>query len=77
MANSKKHKKYVLHKENCQSKLRRTFIKKNGEVISLFGRHGFEWSITKESPFSSSTNMSITTFPNREMALKEYRKLTM
>ena len=66
-------KKHILHKENCQSKMRKSHTKKNGDVISLFGKHGFEWSIVKEQ--SSTVFMSITTFPNREMAVKEYNRL--
>lgn len=65
---------YTLHKERCQSKLRKSHTKKNGDVISLFGKHGFEWSIgiTKND---NTVFLAITTFPNRELAMKEYVKL--
>jgi hypothetical protein len=68
----KQRKKHVLHRENCIAKVRKSHTKSNGVVISLLGKYGFEWSVATEV---GPVFLSITTFPNRELAEKEYKSL--
>lgn len=63
--------KYVLHKENCQTCVRRVHKSKNKTII-LSGKHGFEWSIVEDN----GKDMKMTTYPDRKSALKVYNHIT-
>ena len=71
--NTEKQRGGTLHRDKCQSKVRRTHTQKNGDVISLLGKHGFEWSVAIKA--EGSCFLVITTFPDRQQATKEYKKL--
>lgn len=58
------------NKSNCDSTLRAVIEDKFGNKISLFGTHSFEWSIVKEI----DGKVTMTTFPNRLSANKEFKK---
>jgi hypothetical protein len=62
--------KYVLHKENCQTCIRKVH-KSKGTTIVLSGQHGFQWSITEDN----GTKCKMTTYPNRKSALKVYNHI--
>ncbi len=63
----------ILHKQNCSSKVRKSFTNKFGDIITLFGTHGFEWSVGVQK---KSCCMTITTFPKGRIdALAYYNKL--
>ena len=63
----------ILHKQNCSSKVRKSFTNKFGDIITLFGTHGFEWSVGVQK---KSCCMAITTFSQGRMAaLAYYNKL--
>ena len=64
----------VLHKSNCHSRVRKSFTNKFGDIITLFGTHGFEWSVGVQK--KKSCCMTITTFPKgRVDALAYYNKV--
>lgn len=44
---------------------------KYGRTITLTGKHAFEWNIVIES----CNKLTITTFPNREKAIKRFNEL--
>lgn len=55
-------------KENCTSKVRKQFITRTGETVSLIGKHAYEWAVVRER---KSVNMMI--FNNRAAATKYYK----
>lgn len=61
--------KYNFHKQNCNSSVRAS-VKFGNTIITLVGKHAFEWSIIKEE----SGKIIITTFPDREHALDEFNR---
>lgn len=58
-------------RENCQSMVRAVIKDKYGRTITLTGKHAFEWNIVIES----CNKLTITTFPNREKAIKRFNEL--
>lgn len=60
----------TLHRSNCQQKVRASFKDAFGKSITLLGKHGFEYEIVEQG----TCFLSVTTFPNREQALKELKK---
>ena len=71
---TKKQRGHTFHRDKCQARVRKSYTTKLGSVISLLGKHAFEWSVgvTKsENPVL----MSITTYPDRKTATQEYNKL--
>lgn len=69
-----KKREYTLHRENCQEKVRKSHTTKNGSVISLLGKHGFEWSVTVEKN-DGDRIVKITTYPDRVTAVKHYNQM--
>lgn len=61
---------YTFHKEKCQSKVRAIIEDDHGNRITLLGQHAFQWSIAKEV----DGRIVITSFPNRVLATKEFKK---
>ncbi len=65
----------TMHRQNCEQRVRQSFTNKFGDVIALFGRHGFEWSvgITRAS---NKCLMKVTSFPEgRAKALAYYKQM--
>ena len=65
----------IVHRQNCEQRARQSFTNKFGDVIALFGRHGFEWSvgITRAS---NKCLMKVTSFPEgRAKALAYYKQM--
>ena len=65
----------ILHRQNCEQRARKSHTNRFGDVISLFGRHGFEWSVG----IVRATNkcfMAVTKFPEgRAKALAYYEQM--
>lgn len=61
-------KKY--HRDRCESRVRMQIVDKLGRKITLTGQHAFEWSIVLEK----DNKISITTFKNRSLAIKDFNK---
>lgn len=61
--------KRKFNKQHCCSKVRATITMGN-TTITLVGQHAFEWSIV----LSNDGKTIITTFHNREEAVKEFNK---
>lgn len=74
MTTERKRKKNTLHRENCQQRARKSHTNFFGDVISLFGRHGFEWSVVIEKN-NGDPIIKTTTYPNRATALKHYNQM--
>lgn len=69
-----KKREHTFHRNNCQSKVRKSHTKRNGVVISLLGKHGFEWSVAIKAP--DKCFLTITVFPQgRQAATKYYEQL--
>lgn len=64
----------VFHAENCVKKLRKVFISKFGNKISLVGRHAFEWEV-KVIKVTSPVFMNVMTFEDREKAVEYYNRI--
>lgn len=65
----------IMHRQNCEQRVRQSFTNNFGDVITLFGRHGFEWSvgITRAS---NKCLMKVTSFPEgRAKALAYYKQM--
>lgn len=62
-------KKY--NRNNCQSVVRATIVDQFGRVITLMGKHAFEWSIVVES----CGKVTITTYPNSKEAKKVFKSI--
>lgn len=74
MTQGQKKRAKVLHRENCQPRARKSHTNSFGDVISLLGRHGFEWSVVIEKN-NGDPIIKTTTFPNRTLALKHYNNM--
>lgn len=66
----------TIHSLTCKNILRKNHINKFGDMISLFGKYGFEWSVA----VTKGEVTAVTTFQNREDAVcffslkvKEYK----
>lgn len=66
----KKQKHYT--RENCNSQVRATIKDQHGRIVTLVGRHAFEWSIVIEN----DVTVKVTTFPNSKIAKEEFKKLS-
>lgn len=65
----------ILHRQNCEQRARQSFTTRFGDVIILFGRHGFEWSVGVTRA-SNKCFMAITYFPEgRTAALAYYKQM--
>lgn len=62
-------KKY--HRERCTSKIRATITDPLGRVITLFGKHAFEWGIAIEK----DGRIIVRIFPDSKEAKKEFNRL--
>lgn len=58
------------NKDKCQSSVRAT-IKTGDTIISLMGKHSYEWSIVK----LTDGTIVATTYPNRILARKAWNEL--
>ena len=58
------------NREHCDNMVRAT-IKRGNQIITLSGRHAFEWSISQKI----DGKLIITTYPNGSIARKEFEKL--
>lgn len=74
MTTERKRKKNTLHRENCQQRARKSHTNFFGDVISLLGRHGFEWSVVVQKNDNKDMIQTMT-FPNRASALKHYNNM--
>ena len=61
-----------LHRSNCNNKIRKIYINKFGEQISLVGRYSFDWSVIITDHVNKT---KIRTFSSREEALKEFKMI--
>lgn len=61
-----------LHRNNCNNKIRKIYINKFGEQISLVGRYSFEWSVVITDHVNKT---KIRTFSSREEAIKEFNMI--
>ena len=65
----------IMHYKNCEQRARQSFTNKFGDVIALFGRHGFEWSVGVIRA-SNKCLMKVTSFPEgRAKALAYYKQM--
>lgn len=71
---AKKQQVHTFHRDKCQARVRKSYTTKFGSVISLLGKHAFEWSVGVIKN-DGKAFMSITTYPNRKIATQEYNKL--
>lgn len=60
----------TLHRNKCEQKVRNSFINKFGDRITLFGKHGYEWSVGIRK---SNSCFLLITFPSRLPALAYYK----
>lgn len=63
----------ILHRGKCEQKVRSSFINKFGDRITLFGKHGFEWSVGVKRTTNSC--FLLITFPERASAKEYFNKL--
>ena len=65
----------IMHYKNCEQRARQSFTNKFGDVIALFGRHGFEWSVGIVRA-SNKCLMKVTSFPEgRAKAVAYYKQM--
>lgn len=62
----------ILHRNRCEQKVRSSFTNKFGDRITLFGKHGYEWSVGVKRV--NACFMSLTTFPQGRKAAMSYYK---
>ena len=60
--------KYQYHRENCNNCLRAVITDSLGRMISLYGKHAFEWEIIWEKDGKTIVHQ----FPNRKAAIREF-----
>lgn len=60
--------KYQYHRENCDNYLRATMTDSFGRVISLYGKHAFEWKIVLEKDGKTIIHQ----YPNRKKAVEDF-----
>ena len=65
-----KEKKKKYHRENCDNRIRAVKVDSSNRKIILSGIHSFEWSLT----IISNSSITITTFSNRIIAVREFKK---
>lgn len=65
-----KRNKHTFHQERCVSSIRAVITDGCGNRVTLTGKHAFKWSIVREG----NGKIVITTFPNRELATKEFER---
>lgn len=64
----------ILHRNKCDQVMRNSFTNKFGDRVTLFGKHGYEWSVGVKRV--NSCFMALTIFPQgRKTALDYYKTL--
>lgn len=60
----------ILHRENSNPVVRKHHVTHLGNMISLLGRHGFDWEV---GIMKNSHSITIIRFNNREDAIRHYK----
>ena len=67
-----KEKKKKYHRENCDNRIRAVKVDSSNRKIILSGIHAFEWRVT----IINKNTITVTTFSQRVIAVKEFKKYT-
>lgn len=59
------------NKNNCTSQVRAVITTKFGDVITLMGTHGFEWSIVS----NINGDITMTSYKSRKQATENFKHL--
>ena len=60
----------ILHRNRCDQVMRDSFTNKFGDRITLFGKHGYEWSVGVKRV--NSCFMALTVFPTGRKTAKAF-----